>query len=207
MRCVAIALVLAGLALSPVHSRGGAAPEVDQTLIDALLVIAANPDIDTAQLINIVEGVFPGYEIHEILDLLWPPLAEDAATDPAQVPSYALSTGFEDTWPLATGFEDTPGPAFDLTDHTAPAFETTVLMAVLSEAARRITILEESDRLAEVYRAAGGIELPRPFRISPLGLRWYAAVEARDYEAMAEIAGRIRARRERFPRTSAQGLR
>ncbi len=187
MRLFAILLV-AGLVLSPVHSRGGTAPEVDQTLIDALLVIAVNPDIDTAQLINIVEGVFPGYEIHEILDLLWPPLAEDAATDPAQVPSYALSTGFEDI----------PGPAFDLTDHTAPAFETTVLMAVLSEVAQRIAILDDSDRLVEVYRAAGGIELPRPFHISPLGLRWYAAVESRDYETMADIAREIRERQERF---------
>ena len=169
MRLFAI-LLAAGLVLSPVHSRGGAVPEVDQTLIDTLLVIADNPDIDTAQLINIVEGVFPGYEIHEILDLLWPPLAEDAVTDPAQVPSYALSTGFEDTWPLATGFEAT----------------------------RRITILEESDRLAEVYRAAGGIELPQPFHISPLGLRWYAAVEARDYEAMADIAREILERQESF---------
>ena len=185
MRLFAI-LLAAGLALSPV--RGRAAPEVNQELLDALIVLATNPDIDTAQLINIVEGVFPGYEIHEILDLLWPPLAEDAATDPAQVPSYALSTGFEDT----------PGPAFDLTDHTAPAFETTVLMAVLSEAARRITILEESDRLAEVYRAAGGIELPQPFHISPLGLRWYAAVESRDYEVMADIARQIRERQESF---------
>ena len=186
MRLMATALLVSGLALSPV--RGRAEPEVSPEVLDALLVLAASPEVDTARLMGIVLDMFPGRDIHQILDML---LADSTAAY-AEVPAYAGPTGFEDK----------PGPAFDLTDHTAP-----LLMAALAEAARRIAILDDSDRLVEVYRAAGGIRLPRPFRWSALGMRWHAAVEARDYEAMAAIARQIRERQDRFPRTPAQELR
>ena len=191
MRLPVIMLLATGLALSPV--RGRAEPEVSPEVLDALLVLAASPEVDTARLMGIVLDMFPGRDIHQILDML---LADSTAAY-AEVPAYAGPTGFEDK----------PGPAFDLTDPTAPGFEVTVMMAVLAEAARRIAILDDSDRLVEVYRAAGGIRLPRPFRWSALGMRWHAAVEARDYEAMAAIARQIRERQDRFPRTPAQGLR
>ena len=186
MRTLVTALLLASLVLAPVRGRAG--PEVNQELLDALIVLATNPEVDTAALMGIVLDMFPGETIYSVLDKMWPPLA---GSDAAELPAYAGATGFEDTGVVRTGFEDKPGPAFDLADHTAP-----LLMAALAEAARRIAILDDSDRLVEVYRAAGGISLPAPFRISPLGLRWYAAVEARDYEVMADIARQIRDRQE-----------
>ena len=195
MRFPTILLLAIGLALSPARSGGQGSPEISQETIDALLVLAASPGVDTVKLMEIALGLFPGQDIHQILDSL----LGDTIPDYTETPAFAGPTGFEGMGVVHTGFE---GMGVAFADPTAPQFEATVLMAVLAEVARRVTILDDSDRLAEVYRAAGGFDLPSPFYLSALGLRWYAAVEDQDYEQMAAIAGEIRARQANFPRSA-----